>query len=211
MRLFIATSFPAEVLRELNDRVSAIKPRLPAASWVRPETQHLTFAFLGDQPDSTIDEIDEPLESALANVQTFEATLQGCDFFPNHRHARVGWMGLDPEPKFVQIAKIVRDAVTKHGISLDGGDFKPHLTLLRVRDPWPPASIDLFCRSLKDYRSDTFTVDAVTLYSSQLNPKGAIHTVQRRYTLTPLSSRAKSRDLEGRGAIAVAAQPRSAA
>jgi RNA 2',3'-cyclic 3'-phosphodiesterase len=185
MRLFIATSFPAEVLRDLNDRVSALKPRLPAASWVRPETQHLTFAFLGEQPDSIIDKIDAPLEAALRGTHRFEASLQGCDFFPNYRHARVGWVGLHPEPKFTSIATMVRDVVTKHGISLDGGDFKPHLTLLRVRDPWPPASIDLFCRSLKDYRSETFTVDAVTLYSSQLNPKGAIHTVQRKYTLAP--------------------------
>jgi RNA 2',3'-cyclic 3'-phosphodiesterase len=183
MRLFIATSFPAEVLRDLNDRVVALKPRLPAASWVRPETQHLTFAFLGDQPDAIIDRIDAPLSAALAGADKFEASLQGCGFFPNHRHARVGWAGLDPESKFAHVAKVVRDVVTKHGITLDGGDFKPHLTLLRVRDPWPPASIDLFCRSLKEYRSASFTVEAVTLYSSQLNPGGAIHTVQRRYAL----------------------------
>lgn len=183
MRLFLATSFPAEVLRDLNERVSQYKPRLPAASWVRPETQHLTFAFLGEQRESVVDTIDGPLKSSLANVGRFEAALRGCGFFPNHRHARVGWVGLDPESNFASVARVVRDVVTKHGISLDGGDFKPHLTVLRVRDQWPPASIDLFCRSLKDYRSETFTVDGVTLYSSQLNPKGAIHTPLKTYAL----------------------------
>ena len=183
MRLFIATSFPAEVLRDLNDRVSAARPRLPAASWVRPETQHLTLAFLGEQRDTIIDKLDGPLKAALAKISAFDASLYGCGFFPNNRHARVGWAGLDPESKFAEIAKVVRETVTKLGIELDGGDFKPHLTLLRVRDPWPPASIDLFCKTLKDYRSETFPVDHVTLYSSQLNPKGAIHTVQGRYAL----------------------------
>ncbi len=183
MRLFIATSFPSEVLRDLNDRASQFKPRLPAASWVRPETQHLTLAFLGEQKDSIIDQVDGPLREALAKTAKFEATLFGCGFFPNPRHARVGWVGLEPESKFVEIAHVVRNVVTKQGVALDGVEFKPHLTLLRVRDPWPPASIDLFCRSFRDYRSVPFVVDQVTLFSSQLSPKGAIHTAQASFAL----------------------------
>src|SRR5687767_3779646 len=133
MRLFIATSFPAEVLGDLNDRAAQYKPRLPAASWVRPETQHLTLAFLGEQKESIIDQIDAPLREALAKTSKFEATLSGCGFFPNSRHARVGWVGLDPESHFVEIAQLVRNVVTKQGVTLDGVEFKPHLTLLRVR------------------------------------------------------------------------------
>lgn len=183
MRLFLASTFPAEVLRDLNARVEKARPRLPSASWVRPESQHLTFAFLGEQPESLIDALDASLKSALAQVPRFDATLGGCGFFPNQRRARVGWVGLDPEQGFVRIASVVREVVTKNGIHLDGGVFKPHLTLLRVRDPWPPASIELFCRTLGEYRSAAFTVDGVTLYSSQLNPKGAIHTALRKYGL----------------------------
>ena len=183
MRLFIAASFPPAVLADLNDRVTRVKPRLPSASWVRPEAQHVTFAFLGEQKEPVIDVIDAPLKAALAKIPKFDANLYGAGFFPNSRHARVGWVGLEPEAQFVEIANVIRDLVTKHGVTLDGGDFKPHLTLLRVRDPWPPASIDLFCKTLKDYRSATFTVDTVTLYSSQLSPKGAIHTPHGNYPL----------------------------
>lgn len=183
MRLFIATSFPPEVLRDLNDRAAQFKSRLPAASWVRPETQHLTLAFLGEQKDAIIDQIDGPLREAAEKTTKFEASLTGCGFFPNPRHARVGWVGLDPEGKFVELAQIVRNVITKQGVALDSVEFKPHLTLLRVRDPWPPASIDLFCRSLRDYRSAPFVVDHLTLFSSQLSPKGAIHTAQGTFPL----------------------------
>jgi RNA 2',3'-cyclic 3'-phosphodiesterase len=184
MRLFIATSFPSEVLRELNSRVTALRPRLPAASWVREETQHLTFAFLGDQPEALIDTLAAPLTAAAAAIPRFEAHLAGSGFFPNPRHARVGWVGLQPEASFKKVAQAVREVVTQHGVELDGGDFKPHLTLMRIRDQWPPASIDLFNRSLKDYQSPPFTVDGVTLYQSQLNPKGAIHTPLRTFSLS---------------------------
>lgn len=188
MRLFIATSFPGEVLRELNSRVALLRPRLPSASWVREETQHLTFAFLGDHPESVVEKIAAPLTEALAVIPPFEAHLGGSGFFPNPRHARVGWVGLQPEASFTNVARAVREVVTQHGVQLDGGDFKPHLTLMRIRDQWPPASIDLFNRSLKDYQSPPFTVDGVTLYQSRLDPKGAIHTPLRTFALSGVGS-----------------------
>ncbi|HEX8171889.1 MAG TPA: RNA 2',3'-cyclic phosphodiesterase [Thermoanaerobaculia bacterium] len=183
MRLFLATSFPAEVLRDLNARVSALKPRLPAASWVREEAQHLTFAFLGEQPESLVEAIAAPLTSALGALPRFEARLRAAGFFPHPRHARVGWVGLDPEEGFVDVARAVREVVTRHGVALDGGDFKPHLTMMRMRDRWPPASIDLFAKSLRDYASTPFAVEQVTLYSSRLDPKGAVHTPLRAFAL----------------------------
>ena len=184
MRLFIATSFRREVIDDLNARVARVKPRLPAASWVRPDTQHLTFAFLAEQPEALVEKIAPFLAEALSAIAHFEAQLHGCGFFPNPRHARVGWIGLEPEGKFVTIANAVRDVVKKHGVQLDAADFRPHLTLMRIRDRWPPASIDLFCTTLRDYRSASFEVKDVTLYSSQLNPNGAIHTPLRTFPLT---------------------------
>lgn len=184
MRLFIATNFPAGVIDDLNARVVRLKPRLPAASWVRPESQHLTFAFLAEQPEALVDKIAPPLTSALSAIRSFEAHMSGCGFFPNPRHARVGWIGLQPEASFVTIASAVREVVTTHGVELDRADFKPHLTLMRIRDRWPPASIDLFQHSLRDYRSAPFAVSHVTLYASQLNPNGAIHTPLRTFALT---------------------------
>jgi 2'-5' RNA ligase len=183
MRLFLATNFPAAVLRDLNDRVAAIRPRLPSASWVREETQHLTLAFLGEQPESTPDAITPALTKALAEISAFEARLQGCGFFPNPRRARVGWIGLNPNDRYVATATAVRNAVEQHGITLDAAEFKPHLTLMRMRDPWPPASIELFTRSLRDYVSRPFAVGTVTLFSSQLHPNGAIHTALQSFAL----------------------------
>lgn len=183
MRLFIATSFPAEILRDLNERVAHVRPRLPAASWVREESQHATFAFLGEHPESLIMRIEPELTSSLAGIARFDAHLEGAGFFPNARHARVGWVGLTPQNGFTHIAETVRAIVTKSGVELDGGEFRPHLTLMRMRDPWPPASIELFGRTLRDYRSAVFPLDSVTLYSSELLPKGAVHTALKKFPL----------------------------
>jgi RNA 2',3'-cyclic 3'-phosphodiesterase len=184
MRLFIAMNFPPAVLADLDGRVARLRPRLPSASWTRPASHHLTLAFLGEQPESLIETIAPPLTRAVASAEPFEARLAGCGFFPNARRARVGWVGAEPGETFLALAATVRDAVTTSGVVLDRGEFRPHLTLMRIRDAWPPASIDLFSRSLKEYRSEPFRMDAVTLFSSRLDAKGAVHTPQRTFSLS---------------------------
>jgi 2'-5' RNA ligase len=185
MRLFIATSFPAAVTAPMNERAGRVKPRLPPASWVRPEAQHLTFAFLGEQPPAIVDTLLPLLETRLTPIAAFDAQLRGCGFFPNARHARVGWVGAEPREQFVALASAVRDAVSAAGVTLDGGEFRPHLTLLRIRDHWPPMSIDTFERTFRDFASSPFRITAVTLFSSKLDPSGAVHTRLREVNLSP--------------------------
>ncbi|MDQ6800194.1 MAG: RNA 2',3'-cyclic phosphodiesterase, partial [Acidobacteriota bacterium] len=177
MRLFIATSFAPEILRSLNERVTSLKPKLPRASWVRPETQHLTFAFLGEQDESLVSRLQ------IQCGKSFEASLRGCGFFPNRRHARVGWVGAEPAEGFVMLAGRVRSAVSAAGVEIDQNEFRPHLTLMRIRDHWPPLAIDTFENALRDYRSAPFAIDEITLYVSRLSPGGAVHTPLRQFPL----------------------------
>jgi 2'-5' RNA ligase len=183
MRLFIAATFPEPELRAVNDRIANVKSKLPAASWVRPETQHLTFAFLGEQPEPMVTKLAPLLQERLAATERFDATLGNCGFFPNSRHARVAWVGVAPEDKLRSVAAAVRAAVSDAGIAADGGEFKPHLTICRIRDPWPPACVETFHGALRGYESQPFAIDAVTLFASELHSKGAIHTPLHRFGL----------------------------
>src|SRR5689334_13470550 len=127
MRLFVATRFPDAVIREANDRVSRVKSRLPPASWVKPEAQHLTFAFLGEQDEAIVDKLAATIEQSLKSIQAFDAKLKDCGFFPNPRHARVGWAGVTPENNFRAIAAAVRGALKEAGVKFDENEFRPHL------------------------------------------------------------------------------------
>jgi len=183
MRLFIATTFPEEILRSLNERLASVRPKLPPASWVRPETQHLTYAFLGEQDEAVVDQIAPKVCEHLRPTKPFEDSLRGSGFFPNRRHARVGWCSVEPEERFSAIAESVREGVREGGVTFEQNEFRPHLTLMRMREHWPPLAIETFEKSLRDYRSAPFAVDRVTLYVSRLNPKGAIHTPLREFSL----------------------------
>jgi 2'-5' RNA ligase len=183
MRLFIATTFPEGVLRTLNERLVGVKSRLPLASWVRPEAQHLTFAFLGEQDESVVARIAAPIERQLNQTAKFEAALHGSGFFPNRRRARVGWCGVEPEDRFASLAAAVREGVRAGGVAFEENEFRPHLTLMRIRDHWPPLAIETIEKAMRDYRSAPFTVDRATLFLSRLGPKGATHTPLREFAL----------------------------
>jgi 2'-5' RNA ligase len=183
VRLFIATTFPRDVLADVNDRIARVRSKLAAASWVRPETQHLTFAFLGDQADTLVDDLAPRVQQRLEGAKKFEGRLNGSGFFPNPRHARVAWVGVTPPESFRAVADGVRAAVKDAGVELDGSEFKPHLTLCRIRDRWPPACVEAFNSALRGYESAPFTVDRVTLFSSRLDPAGAVHTPLRELRL----------------------------
>jgi 2'-5' RNA ligase len=74
--------------------------------------------------------------------------------------------------------------VSAAGVELDTHEFRPHLTIMRMRDHWPPLAIETFEKALRDYRSAPFTVHEVTLYLSRLDPHGAVHTPLRTFPLT---------------------------
>jgi 2'-5' RNA ligase len=161
-----------------------VRSKLPQAAWVKPESQHLTFAFLGEQDESIIATLDPRLRHELEAMKPFEARLCGAGFFPNPRLARVGWVGVSPAERFSETAAAVRRAVREAGVELDRADFKPHLTLVRIRNSWPPACLETFRSALADFASTPFRVDAVTVYSSRLHPNGAIHTPVREFALS---------------------------
>ncbi len=176
MRIFIAGTFPSDVLRDVNDRVARVRTRLPPSSWVRPESQHLTLAFLGELNEAAVPAICAAVELRTASLPAFEAKLHGCGFFPNSRNARVAWLGVEPEAPLHALAAAVRGAVTEAGVTLETGEFKAHLTLCRLRDHWPPACVEIFQSTFGKLESATFPFDAVTVFSSRLDPTGAIHT-----------------------------------
>jgi 2'-5' RNA ligase len=150
---------------------------------VRQEAQHLTFAFLGELDEKLIEPLSALLVKELADVEGFEGRFRDCGFFPNPRHARVGWVGVAPKERFLAVARGVRNAVKEAKIELDAGEFKPHLTLMRIRDVWPPACIEIFHSALRSFESAPFRVEQVTLFSSDLQPGGAVHTPLRRFAL----------------------------
>jgi 2'-5' RNA ligase len=173
MRLFIATPLPAAA-EELQPMVERIRPILPPASWVRPSSIHLTWAFLGERDSSVVERLEASMNRILKSVPAVPIHLAGCGFFPTPRKARVAWARVEPAAELARIAAAVRKAVTDAHIEYDEKDFKAHLTICRPREPWPPDAIETFMREMSGLESRG-VIDYVSLFQSELHPEGARH------------------------------------
>jgi 2'-5' RNA ligase len=68
------------------------------------------------------------------------------------------------------------------GVAPEPRDYRPHLTLARIRDAAGLASSRL-CDGLADQMVGTTRIEAITLFESRLSPKGPAYVVLQR---TPL-------------------------
>jgi 2'-5' RNA ligase len=185
MRLFIAVPLPSAVVGQVEALVRQVRAQLPAASWVRPEAQHLTLAFLGEQQALSAQHVERAAAERITRATRFEAELHGCGFFPGPTRARVAWIGFQPADAISRLADLVRSALVDEKIAYDEKPFRPHLTLARIRDRWRADDARLFEAAFAEFRSTEFTVAEAVLYSSQLSSSGANHSPVARFELSP--------------------------
>jgi 2'-5' RNA ligase len=69
------------------------------------------------------------------------------------------------------------------GVEREGRAFRPHVTLARIRDPWPSGAVAAFRERLDAAALPPFRCAECVLYSSRLNPAGAVHTAIRTFAL----------------------------
>jgi 2'-5' RNA ligase len=182
MRLFVACSLPPEVKLAIEARSAAIRAGV-RGSWVRPDSLHLTLAFIGEQPEEVAPAILASLQKHLGETHALASSVSGVGTFPNARRARVGWLALAGEERLNDLARLCREALLEARVPFDEKPFRPHLTLVRFRDGASPAQSRMFIEHFAGFVSDDFVIDHVSLYSSRLSSEGAIHTELGRVTL----------------------------
>ncbi len=176
VRAFVAIDIPnAEC-----ERAFAVSKRLRKAgvrvSWTPPERMHLTLRFLGEVAPAVIARIAERLETEYAGVEPFPLRLEGAGAFPNAREARVIWVGLAPlAGPLEQVQEAAESAAREAGLKREKRQFRPHLTVGRVRDPKKAGALAALIHEERNFSGDEFTVSSVSLYESQLTPSGPIY------------------------------------
>lgn len=185
LRLFIASDLPDAVKTVVGERAAALRRAVPPASWGRPETYHITYAFLGDQDESTVAPLGDALETAIASSLAFDATVGSAGFFPDARRPRVAWVGLQPSDAFASLADAVRIAVRSAGVAMDEKPFASHMTIARMKAPWRRGDTEAFERAFGGIALAA-RIEGVSLYMSRLGTGGAQHTPLRVMRLAAL-------------------------
>ena len=182
VRAFIAVELPDEVRESIGRTTARLRDELPRARWVRPATLHLTVKFLGELPLSRLTALGDDAAACVSDRGIADVRLAGGGFFPNARRPRVAWIGGEAaalEP----VADALQRVAARHGVERERRPWSPHLTVARLRDRWPPPAVERFVAEVETLGAFDFRCRELVVFSSRLEPGGAVHTPVRRLSL----------------------------
>ena len=149
---------------------------------VERENLHFTVKFLGEIPESIVDEVDKRL-GKLA-LMRMEVDVRGLGAFPDVRRPRVVWAGVSPHDlaPVSSSGQQVIDALEGIGESDDRG-FHPHITMARVRSPRNVEALGSVIRECAAKEFGRSTITSLKLKSSILTPSGPTYRDVKEYAL----------------------------
>jgi RNA 2',3'-cyclic 3'-phosphodiesterase len=166
--MFTAVVPPEDVIEELEEFLAPRRDASPFR-WTRPDSWHLTLGFMASVPERSLDDLLERLERAGRRRTPFTLAVAGGGAFPNPARAKLLYAAVEgTEDALEELRRLstgARAAATKAGAPVDGGAFRPHLTLARLGRP---VEATRWLRVLSTFRSRDFEVTELVLTQSHL-------------------------------------------
>jgi 2'-5' RNA ligase len=183
MRLFVALEIPSTVRENLAELLKALRSMSPQIRWVRPENLHVTLKFIGEVPETKLATIRIALASARSD-QPVALEFRGLGFFPNEKHPRVFWAGIEASPNLKTLAADIDAATEKLGIPAEKRPFSPHLTLARFESPGLPEKLRASIQENVRRDFGALRTTYFHLIESKLKPSGAEYTTLESFSFS---------------------------
>ncbi len=173
LRLFFAVPLPAQTLDACRSVIDPVRlgPLGRSARWVRTENLHLTVRFLGDTDPELIPALGDAAREAAAGVDVFDVELAGAGTFPDGRHPRTLWIGVEQGNGALEALDAGLVAPLRRlGFDVEAHPRRAHLTIARTDATRPPVSHALgqSLWAATDAWSSAFRADHLVLYRSHL-------------------------------------------
>ncbi len=175
-RIFLALRLD-DITRAL---ISGMGGQVPGARPVTADQLHLTLRFVGDVDGATFQDIREQLRELSA--PPISLSISGVGHFPPRGQPRVLWAGVESSGELIILRNKVNRILRLCDIPPEQRKFHPHITLARLKNS-SPHRVARFLTQNSLLRTPPLSVRQLTLFSSILSPKGAVHTIEEEYPL----------------------------
>ncbi len=160
MSFFLAVDPPDGVRAQVAALIERVR-QTHVAKWQRPEKLHVTLVFLGAPSVEARAALEAPVARWAQAQRPFRLTLQGAGTFATARAPTVLWLGLGGDTEVLGAAqRALSDVAQAPG---EGRPYVPHLTLARAQ---VVGVLEPLAAELKDFTTEPFEVNRVTLYES---------------------------------------------
>lgn len=184
IRTFIAIKIPRELEVALGELLAEMRRAGGDVKWVHPASVHITLKFLGEITREEIAAVARAVESAAAGKASFVLRTGEKGAFPNLKRPRVFWVGLQAQhqTQLLALQREIESELEPAGFPREARDFKPHLTIGRVRSQ---RDIDRVAAAFtrNEFPMIDLPVCEVLIMKSELTRQGAVYTVQRAFSL----------------------------
>ena len=130
---------------------------------------HLTLLFLGEQPESVINLIDQAMQQV--QIKPLQITLREVGQF---RSGAI-WLGVDHNRELLQLQRQIQRCL-QYSFKLQVRKYHPHLTLGRSKNQLRPEHLGLLSTAFTGH-AFSFSAQQINLKQSRLLPQGAQHSI----------------------------------
>jgi len=175
LRLFIAIDIGEDIRKQMSSLTAELHNIVPGMKPVNPDVMHLTIKFLGSTNEKLILQIIDEMKVSVASISSFTLRIAGAGAFPNPERARVVWVGIhtDGNNALTLIKEELDKRLSGLGFEIEERDFKPHLTLARIKFPQKGDKIQNFVNKYSSTEFGTVNVASINLMQSTLLPSSA--------------------------------------
>jgi RNA 2',3'-cyclic 3'-phosphodiesterase len=174
-RLFSAIEIP----RTVAERLTLLRAGLSGARWIDPENYHLTLRFIGDVDGATARDFTQALGKIVA--APFELRLNGLGSFGGDK-PRAIFAEIAQSAELAVLQRANERAAREAGLPPEGRNFKPHVTLARLKRARADA-VAAYLERQGGIEAEIFTVSRFVLYSSRASVGGGPYIVEAAYPL----------------------------
>jgi 2'-5' RNA ligase len=177
-RIFVAIDISDKARASVADYIENLRRHFAQirVGWERAEKLHLTMKFLGDIDETRLENLIEAVENTARQVSDFKLQISSTGVFPSLKKARILWLGLEDEKGSLRnLNEILEVECEKLNFAKEKRDFKPHLTIARLREPHK--SLELVRAHVEnDFKTSSFDVNEVIVFQSELQTSGSLYT-----------------------------------
>jgi 2'-5' RNA ligase len=177
-RLFIGLPFDGAVKESLRPVYEELTRYSSLLKVVPPDNYHITLKFLGNMEESRAETIIKSFNELEVDLQKVPVTLKGLGAFPRIKNASVLWMGIEGDSAALSGINIsVEEYCGGLGFERDKREFRPHLTIARVRKGRRPDSkIQEYIEENRNAEYIQTLFNRIVLYESVLKEEGPLYT-----------------------------------
>lgn len=169
-RVFIGIPVDDKSQRQINELLEPVRKLRQDIRWEPESNRHLTLAFIGNRPGTEVDNLLQSFSEAYQQENHFNYRLSTLTRFPNPT-GRIIALVEDPTGPLDRLFQITTTLLQRNNIELDLKEFRPHITLARIRK----------AKRVKtnfDQQTDIkLNINKIAFYQSMPGESGSIYTV----------------------------------